>query len=330
MRLRAKIHIAYDLIRARLGLLKRPVFVSWVLTRACNYQCVYCNDHEGDGKDDMTTAEVLSVIDTLAASGTRLISFTGGEPLLRADIGQILRYCHDQGILTTLNTNGSLVPEKIDDIMTVDQITLSLDGPEEINDSVRGQGAYRKVLKAIRVLQAKHIRVKLVAVLSEKNAFPYVIDYLTHLGMVMGVPISFHPAIPQLLRGHGQNPIVMSQTTRYMIMSYIMSEKNKCKRLIRNPDSVLRYYRAWPHVRQIQCASGYIFLRIDNNGDIVPCGLREHRYGDMNCKTHDVAHINEGVEPFKCGLMCCSVRLEMNYLFSLFPDVIWNAIKHVL
>ena len=58
----------------------------------------------------MDFKQIKELIDTLAQIGTQRISFTGGEPLMRADIGEILAVCKKNRIFTTLGSNGKLVP----------------------------------------------------------------------------------------------------------------------------------------------------------------------------------------------------------------------------
>ena len=78
-----------------------PFAVSWALTYRCNAKCLYCRIQDIDLKE-LGIKEILSILDELAAMGTRWISFTGGEPLLRDDIGEIIDY-----ITTSLNNNNN-------------------------------------------------------------------------------------------------------------------------------------------------------------------------------------------------------------------------------
>lgn len=91
--------------------MKRPV-VFWNLTDRCNLSCEHCYSSSHplrEIRDELTTAEALSLIDDLAGSGVPLILFSGGEPLLRPDIFDLAAYATGRGIMVALSTNGTLI-----------------------------------------------------------------------------------------------------------------------------------------------------------------------------------------------------------------------------
>ena len=74
----------FAIVRARMSRRRTPLFVTLCVTNRCNLRCIYCYEEYYDRNHrEMSTAEILSLIDQLAAMGTRYISINGGEALLR-------------------------------------------------------------------------------------------------------------------------------------------------------------------------------------------------------------------------------------------------------
>jgi len=112
MGIKNKLSIAYSLFAARIFRKKTPLVVSWAITTRCNRSCQYCNIHNIKSKE-LTTPQVFALIDEMSGLGTRIIHFTGGEPLLRDDLGAIIDHCRQVGVLSSVNSNGSLISQRI-------------------------------------------------------------------------------------------------------------------------------------------------------------------------------------------------------------------------
>ena len=84
------------------------------------------------------------------------VNFGGGEPFLRDDFLEILRYAHDRGITTCVSTNGTLLDDALVDAlleMAPVYLQVSLDGAcAETNDAIRGRGTFERILAGIELL----------------------------------------------------------------------------------------------------------------------------------------------------------------------------------
>lgn len=91
----------------------RPVtHLRMSLTQRCNLQCAYCH-HEGEESpgEEMSTRTACEILGVFADHGVRKLKITGGEPLLRADICEVIRFAKDAGFEeVSLTTNGTLLP----------------------------------------------------------------------------------------------------------------------------------------------------------------------------------------------------------------------------
>jgi MoaA/NifB/PqqE/SkfB family radical SAM enzyme len=114
-----------------------PVLAHIIPIRRCNLSCAYCNEYDKVSKP-VPTAEMLRRIDLLAALGTGIITFSGGEPLLHPDLDEMIRRIRAHGIIATLITNGYLLSrERIKRLNRagLDQLQISIDNvlPDEIS-----------------------------------------------------------------------------------------------------------------------------------------------------------------------------------------------------
>jgi radical SAM protein with 4Fe4S-binding SPASM domain len=120
---------------------RRPVTCIWEITRACNLRCIHCENFGGDkGESELTFDEMLTVADSLASLGCRVVDITGGEPLLHPEWDRLALALKKQGIRTALVTNGTLLDdERIDRACAagIDIVAVSLDGPKRIHDKIR-------------------------------------------------------------------------------------------------------------------------------------------------------------------------------------------------
>lgn len=131
------------------------------ITNRCNLKCKHCVASAIDpkGEDPLNTEEWKKIIKQIVKLQPEQITFTGGEPMLRKDFIELLKYtkrcCGESKIV--LSTNGIFVTDKnIKDIIeNVDTIAISLDGYDEVSCAqIRGEGVYSKVIEAVKKIRA--------------------------------------------------------------------------------------------------------------------------------------------------------------------------------
>ncbi len=134
-----------------------PQSVSFTLTNACNLRCKMCGQwsdegymHGGKGapKPAMQLADWKRLVDELAAHHVGAVLLRGGEPFLYPHIIELLQYATGRGLFVPMDTNGTQLEKYASDIVRIGKIhlTISVDGPEEIHDAVRGvKGCFGKI-----------------------------------------------------------------------------------------------------------------------------------------------------------------------------------------
>ena len=172
--------------------------IQWHLTEQCNLRCSHCYQ-DGSRRDELSTDEVLSGLEEIqdlfrtwsAVHGLKLVpsfNITGGEPLLRSDLFDILDSITRRGWDTFVLTNGTLVTEADASRIAglgIKGVQISLEGPEEIHDSFRGAGSFQASLSGIRSLLHEGVTVTVNTTLSEINGerFFELADVAARLGV---------------------------------------------------------------------------------------------------------------------------------------------------
>lgn len=157
-----------QVILAKLTNRPRPVTVNLQVTKACNLKCDYCfADLESlDNAKNPQLDQMFETIDEVYRKGCRHIILMGGEPLANKNIGEIIRYVRSKWMRVEIVTNGYFVERHIESLKLCDSVCISLDGPKEGNDAIRGEGCHDVVLDAMKVLHDAGIKARIHAVLS--------------------------------------------------------------------------------------------------------------------------------------------------------------------
>lgn len=133
-----------------------PDMIQIMLTSKCNIRCKICEVWKQKFEGELTTGEVKSLLDQAIDMGVRTVYFTGGEALLRPDILELINYASRPGIITTVNTNGSLITREFAEKIVLSRlrnITFSIDSvTPRAHDSIRGKGVFRKAIRGIKLI----------------------------------------------------------------------------------------------------------------------------------------------------------------------------------
>lgn len=235
--------------------------VDIAITNRCNLNCKHCCvDANAIGlRDTLNTQELKNIIQKVVASNPKSICLTGGEPLVRTDFGEILRYLRNlfSGEIR-LMTNGTLINEYFAKLISdnVDAVDISLDGIDENTCSkIRGKGVFDKVVYAISLLQGNGFENISLSMVLTKDNYPLRKKFAL-LNEKLG--------------------------TRAVVRAFSPIGRGKQNSSILNPrecEKCVEHEKEWNkssddyHV----CCCGAISkeLYINAEGDIFPCGLLE-------------------------------------------------------
>jgi len=176
-----------------------PLGSSFELTERCNLRCVHCYINQPVGSQEaaareVTLPQVRRILDEIADAGCLFLLLTGGEPLLRPDLGDIYRYAKRKGMLISLFTNGTLLTPQIADLLAelppyVIEITL-YGATQETYERVTGApGSYARCMRGIELAVERGLRLNLKSVLLRANR--HELDAMIALTKQFGVSFRF-------------------------------------------------------------------------------------------------------------------------------------------
>jgi radical SAM protein with 4Fe4S-binding SPASM domain len=155
-----------------------PVVVVWNYTNLCNLSCLHCHQNSGsDLAGELSTKDVFRAIDRLGDAGISILTFSGGEPLLRSDIFAAIERATDAGMLCTIASNGTLMnKETVQKLQRagIRRVELGLDGcTSETHDFLRNtKGSFEAAVRAIEnCVEANFDEVSATMTLHARN-FP--------------------------------------------------------------------------------------------------------------------------------------------------------------
>ena len=159
------------------------------MTERCNLKCIQCELWKNKNlPKELTKEEWMGIILCLKEwiGGPYDLNFGGGEPFIRKDFVEIIKFCAGEGIRTRVVTNATLLDENIIEVLSkIDTLTLniSLDGiSPDTHDYSRGKGAYQKLIDVLCSFKAKYRKCHIgITTILMRNNFMEVLDILNKL-----------------------------------------------------------------------------------------------------------------------------------------------------
>lgn len=260
--------------------------IQWHLTERCNLQCRHCYQSGGQ-EGELSLAEKCDLLEEIAemltgwegGHGIRFapsFNITGGEPLLAADLFTVMEAIAAAGYEQSLLTNGTLVTAETAARLAslrVAGVQVSIEGPEDIHDAIRGAGSFAAAAAGVRRLLDSGLQVTLNATLSRLNA-PHLHGMLA-LAAELGVQrLGLTRLVPY---GHGRDISAEMLTPAEAHRLYEAAFAAACP--------ALRIVTGDPMAAQLRegrapvpgsppcggCAAGVSGLTIMADGTILPC-----------------------------------------------------------
>jgi radical SAM protein with 4Fe4S-binding SPASM domain len=319
-----------------------PLIVSWNLTRKCNLKCSHCyinaTTKELDG--ELNTQESKNLIDQIAEVSRPLLVLSGGEPLLRKDVYELIQYGTEKGLRMGLGSNGGSIDSRVAEKLKeagIKTVSISLDSPiPEQHDEFRGvAGSWQKAVNAIKVLRENDVLVQVNTTLTQENYNQ--IDDIMSLSEQIGVE-NFHLffLVPT---GRGAKIADISPAMYEDMIKGTFAKTYKHKLNVR-PSCAPQFMRIAKDMgldmRQWirGCISGMYYCRIYPNGDITPCPYLPVKLGNIREKSFKEIWFNSPIfkalrDPEslkgKCGIcdyktVCGGCRARAYGLSSDFID----------
>jgi radical SAM protein with 4Fe4S-binding SPASM domain len=270
-----------------------PLVLSWNFTRRCNLKCAHCyiNATTQELADELTTEESKRLIDQICEVSRPLLILSGGEPLLRSDVYEIISYGASKGLKMGLGSNGSLIDDaaarRLKDA-GITTVSISLDShiPEQ-HDEFRGvAGAWEKAVGAIKALRENGVLVQVNTTVTQQNYDQ--IDDIMSLAESLGVE-NFHLffLVPT---GRGAKIADISPAKYESMIKTVFAKAARHKLNVR-PSCAPQFMRIAKNMgldmRQWirGCIAGLYYCRVYANGDITPCPYLPIKLGNIREKS---------------------------------------------
>lgn len=272
-----------------------PVSASFEITSKCNLNCSHCYNmrfqNSMNTKDELNTNQIFNLINAIRELNILELTITGGEPFLRNDIVDILKYIKDNtSMILTIQTNGILLNEDVisdisDFLENDDRIQVSLDGTKEIHDSIRGEGTWEKAIKSLHILCEKGVPIEINLTPTSFNE-DNIIDAVESLGRLDGLKefgaspmaiftkedMKYLPDIQKMLANE-KKVIKILDEMGFGYKSGLRGEFCQFHKIVGEEVDRLNNLNLSTRLITdgVQCSAGITKIHIDSKGQIFPC-----------------------------------------------------------
>ncbi len=263
------------------ALTRRPVpdQFSIAIMRACPNDCIHCSAPSRQG-EILESAVIKNAISQALDMGSYLITFDGGEPMLRKDLPDLVASMDDRAIATSFTSGYHLTAERAKELKKAGlyAVRISIDSPfEKEHDRVRGrEGAFRDALDGVKNALDAGLLVDLFMVTS-----PHNIDYLEDafsLATELGVhELSFYEIVAVGRWASHENEVLTDRDVARLERFH--KEKNRSE----GPRVTALPYLLGPEM--FGCFAGRRWIHVDGAGEALPCAYMPLSFGNIKDKS---------------------------------------------
>lgn|GEM_PF-974857 len=250
------------------------------ITNRCNLRCRMC-DIPGGKSEELSTDQWKAVISDASRLGSQTIVFSGGEPLLREDIFELIYFAKKNKLNACLTSNGCLIDGQVASRLAasgVNVVNISIEGSKGTHDHLRGEDSFEKAISGLENLRKQGIESTVALTVSRYNyeELPYILEVAKNYG---ATTVRLQPFNLIFLkdRASGAGFFIDEGDIPKMegiINSFIAISKEY--RISTNPESYLRKIPAYLAGRKSHprnCAALWYSCPIASNGDVFPCWI---------------------------------------------------------
>ena len=293
----------------------REIIIS--IANRCNLRCLMCQIPEAPVSAEMTTAEVKALISDAANFHPASIVFSGGEPLLREDILDLITFVNQRKINTCLTSNGTLIDDEMAHKLRaagVGVVNISVDGPQEIHESLRGKGNFTKALAALKNLSRHKIETTIATMVCKQNYkfMPYIIGLARQFGVST---VKFQPFSEIFLEDKDKRTMFfaskeqLSEIKQSVETAAALAEDYKITINPANYLALIPDYLSglWQGPSDKGCAALWSSCPVSSDGEVYPCwvlsarslgNVKKHKFSEIwNSEQHKALRrgiVNQG------------------------------------
>lgn len=291
----SRLVLPYNILKCKILGKYKPLVVLLYATDRCNLCCMYCKGNWSGRKiSDLTTYEIIKIIDECKELGTCHFTIHGGEILLRDDVKYLIDYMKDKNLYVNLVTNGILLVQKINEIRNIDSLCISLDGSRDANDRTRGQGTYDKIIDAIRFAKKENFKLNVHATLTKynKNDIGFLVKLAKEIGYYQQFSILLKPWLKEQIDislddeeiKKALKEIISYKKQGYPIFTSYRTLENVLNWKFPYSKPMLKINEIPKNSNIIRCFYGKLKIVIDADGFVYPCSSLNQDFQALNVK----------------------------------------------
>lgn len=261
-----------EYVEGRINHLSAPTYVGFALSYKCNLKCRHCYSNAGSKiSNELSTEECFNVIDQLAKMKVFQVGFTGGEPLMKENVLDIIEYaCSKKVFNVFIPTNGTLLTDRMAKALKnrgVYLVRISLDGINPAtHEKFRGvRGSWKSTMNALKILKKYKIRIQLSTCVNRDNLNE--LDGIYNLGKKLG--IHHYSIFRPMFLGRTDKNIMLTKSQYETLLKFVEKHPD-----VEYDDSVIvPLGKAENKLRFLGCAAARSQMGITADGFIIPCPL---------------------------------------------------------
>jgi MoaA/NifB/PqqE/SkfB family radical SAM enzyme len=286
------------------ALARRPVAVQWVVTTACDLHCPHC--YSGAGRrtmNELDTEEAKTlIVDELALLGRPLLVLSGGELLLRRDIGEIIEYARERGLDYAIHTHGGHVAkhralfERHPPVLAA----ISLDGDRELHDRFRGRrGSFDAAIEAMGILRASGCPEIVAGTTITRESADRLVDLFPIVANSGAHTWGLHLFAPEG-RGREHVELLPTPTQLRRVVAFAIRRRAQFHVELCNEWGSAGALDSYVRDQPFACGAGRISCVVSPTGEVLPCTTVDHAESEGNVRTRSLSALwTEGFARFR-------------------------------
>ncbi len=255
-----------------------PMSTYFAVTQHCPFKCPHCS-YGSHQPGQMTTEEAIDAVRQIRDLGSTIIGFTGGEPLLRKDLAELVREIGDDTLSVVFTTGSGLTPERAAELVEsgLECMMLGVESPDkEEHDRIRGrEGSFDEAMAAVQIALDAGLYTGIATVGTREKLVSGKLQQLAELGTELGVhEFRITEPVPTgSFRGRTDEVLTPEEQARLADFQVQWNLKRK--------GPAVACFAYLESDEMMGCGAGYHHLFVDALGNVCPCDLTPLSLGNL-------------------------------------------------
>ncbi|MEW6375089.1 MAG: radical SAM protein [Thermodesulfobacteriota bacterium] len=302
-----------------------PIILCHLVTGHFNCSCEPCL-WRNNSSEDLTLDEIKKFYRDAKELGFLVNFIWGGEPLLREDIPEILRFSKEMGLVNVITTNGWFLEERLDEIAQYsDSLIISLDHPSDMHDVIRKKkGLFQRLMKGVQLIKRRYPEIKVMFNFLLTNQNKNAIEESINLAHKLQVSFYVCPMEIDLLRSGRMEGIKRHLKPSKEEEAHIAETLIQLKRKGFKVNNSYLYLESIKNGKKVyRCHFPKMVLQIGPEGEVIDCRAWDRLIGCIRRQSlreifqHKRLQELAGWEGEQCNKCNNPNRIDLSYFWEL-------------